>query len=227
MAHLVFLSAQDSSTGKQRRVVERVRGKWRSSTLSGYLRTGDDITYRENFRMNRKTFNKLLGLLKPTSFAMCDEARFPTPVRGNKRRSPQSIAYARAHTDPPSTRYKLAVCLYAMAQGGRFKLIGDAASLGKNTVRKWMTAFCDAILQEVRPIYMPGTAFSSADRAAVQGQFASRRGFPNVTLACDGSHIPYHPLGGKKVKMQYRNYKGWTSILAVAFVVCGLLLQVL
>ena len=65
---------------------------------------------------------------------------------------------------------------------------------------------------------MPGQAFSSADRDAVQGQFASRRGVPNVTLACDGSHIAYKPCGGKKVKLQYRNYKGWTSILAVAFV---------
>jgi hypothetical protein len=217
MAHVVFLAAQDSSTGQPRRVVERVRGKWRNSTLSGYLRC-DDITYRENFRMNRKTLDKLLGLLKSTSFAMRDEARLVRPVRSKKRRTPESVAYARAHTDPPSTRYKLAVCLYAMAQGGRFKLIGDAASMGKNTVRKWMVLFCDAILQAVRPIYMPGQAFSTAERAAVQGQFASRRGIPNVTLACDGSHIPYHPRGGKKVKMQYRNYKGWTSILAVAFV---------
>ena len=217
IAHVVFLAAQDSSTGQPRRVVERVQGKWRCSTLSGYLRC-DDKTYRENFRMTRRTLDKLLALMQTTSFATHDEAHFAQPVRTNARRTPESAAFARAHTDPPSTRYKLAVCLYAMGQGGRFKLIGDAASVSKNTVRKWMASFCEGILQTVRPIYMPGQAFSSADRDAVQGQFASRRGVPNVTLACDGSHIAYKPRGGKKVKLQYRNYKGWTSILAVAFV---------
>ena len=218
VARILLLIAQDSSDRAPRRVVERARGKWRGSTIAGYLRGGDDKTYCENFRMNRKAFDKLLALVKHTAFAQSDEAEHVQLHKCTTRRSRQSIAYARAHTDPPTTRFKLAVCLYAMAQGGRFKLIGDAASLGKSTVRKWMVLFCDAILKVVRPIYMPATPFSPDERDAVQGQFASRRGLPNVTLACDGSHVPYHPRGGKKTKMQYRNYKGWTSILAVAFV---------
>ena len=51
----------------------------------------------------------------------------------------------------------------------------------------------------------------------MQGQFASRRGIPGVSLACDGSHVPFKPKN-KAVAGDYRNYKGWTSILAVAFV---------
>eukprot|EP00966_Prymnesium_polylepis_P322513 7378771-Prymnesium_polylepis.1 len=64
---------------------------------------------------------------------------------------------------------------------------------------------------------MPGTPWSDDDRKAVQGQFASRRGLAPVSLACDGTHIPFKPKG-KKLAMEYRNFKGWPSILAVAFV---------
>ena len=55
------------------------------------------------------------------------------------------------------------------------------------------------------------------ERAEVQGQFASRRGLWPCTLACDGSHIPFKPKN-KQLAVEYRNYKGWHSILAVAYV---------
>eukprot|EP00966_Prymnesium_polylepis_P006155 140962-Prymnesium_polylepis.1 len=64
---------------------------------------------------------------------------------------------------------------------------------------------------------MPGTACFDMERQAVQGQFASRRGLSPVSLACDGTRIPFKPKG-KKLAMEYRNFKGWSSILAVAFV---------
>ena len=35
-------------------------------------------------------------------------------------------------------------------------------------------------------------------------------------LACDGSHIPFKPKS-KKVAGEYRNYKGWSSILVLAW----------
>lgn len=66
LARFVMLAA---SRTDQRRHVERASGKWRGSTLSGYLR-GDDQTYVENFRMTRETFNKLLSLLAASEFAL-------------------------------------------------------------------------------------------------------------------------------------------------------------
>ena len=61
MSQLVLYScAADESS--ERRHVQRNSGKWRGSTISGYLR-GDDQTYVENFRMNSATFDKLLALL--------------------------------------------------------------------------------------------------------------------------------------------------------------------
>ena len=38
-----------------------------------------------------------------------------------------------------------------------------------------------------------------------------------MNLACDGSHIPFTKYA-KKDANDYRNYKGWHSILTVAFV---------
>ena len=70
MSQLVLYScAADESS--ERRHVQRNSGKWRGSTISGYLR-GDDQTYVENFRMNSATFDKLLALLEHTSFATAE-----------------------------------------------------------------------------------------------------------------------------------------------------------
>ena len=119
-------------------------------------------------------------------------------------------------TDPPTLRFKVAAGLYALAQEGSIKVKADVASVGESTLRGWLASFAAAIRSVIKPIYMPGTPFTPADRAAVQGQFASRRGIKVASLACDGTHIPFHPKN-RSVSSDYRNYKGWTSILAVAF----------
>jgi hypothetical protein len=109
------------------------------------------------------------------------------------------------------------VALYATGQGGPVKVLGDAASIGVSTLHKYLEQYADACTTHLKPIYMPGTACFDMERQAVQGQFASRRGLSPVSLACDGTRIPFKPKG-KKLAMEYRNFKGWSSILAVAFV---------
>ena len=128
--------------------------------------------------------------------------------------------FQKAHErlDMPDLSFKVAVCMYALGQGGPLKVLADVASIGESTLRRYLHLFVQAVISHIKPIYMPGQPFSSEDRAAVQGQFASRRGLPNVTLACDGSHVPFKPKS-KKVAMEYRNYKGWTSILTVELTV--------
>ena len=145
--------------------------------MAGYVNTGDDITYITNFRVDHDGFAALLGLLSNSEFALDlpGEASRSTAVRGGKRKR-RDTGFAREHTDPPTTKFKLATCLYAMGQGGRFKVIGDAASVDKTTVRKWMASFCTVVRNILRPIYMPRKPFSAEDLEAIQGQFASRRG---------------------------------------------------
>ena len=47
--------AAQEQDGAPRRVVPRCLGKWRGSTLSGYL-SHDDTTYKENFRCTDPEF---------------------------------------------------------------------------------------------------------------------------------------------------------------------------
>ena len=87
MAHVLMLASTEKREPQVRRVVDRCDNKWRGSTISGYIRTGDDLTYCENFRMNRDTFKKLLGLLEPSAFAM---ASVPVPPSVGARRAKRS-----------------------------------------------------------------------------------------------------------------------------------------
>ena len=134
-----------------------------------------------------------------------------------RRRSAEHIAHARAHSDPPHLRFRVACCLYAMGQGGRLKVCADAASIGESTLRGYLERFCAAVVATVRPVYMPSTPPSAEHIKARREKFCSRRGIDCGALACDGTHIPFRP-DSKKEAQDYKNYKGWTSILCLAFV---------
>jgi len=194
-----------------RRVVERARGKWRGSTLFGYVR-GDGETYRANFHCSKKQFDGLVHMLQGSEL---DKAENRTQFVRN--RGVNVTQRAREHTDPPTLLFKVAACMYALCQEGSIKVKADVGSVGASTLKGWLAAFAAAVRSKIKPVYMSGKPFSEEELAAVRGQFASRRGIQVCALACDGSHIPFHPKN-RRVMMDYRNYKGWTSILAVAFV---------
>ena len=86
-----------------------------------------------------------------------------------------------------------------------------------STIRRWLQAFCKAVIQAVKPIYMPYGPPSPHVLRRVHSEFASRRGIQNIAMAVDGTHIPFHPTCAATT-MDYHNYKGWKSILCVAFV---------
>lgn len=104
---IVNMSAADEQAGGPRRVIARNIGKWRGSTISGYLGSKYDSVWIENFRMVKTTFNKLVKLLDHSAFAT--ECSLPVKVVGKpvgKFHSAAHVSYARAHTDPPTTRYR-------------------------------------------------------------------------------------------------------------------------
>ena len=209
---LLAAVAAACSSAEERRTVSRALGKWRGSTLSGYLRDGDDQTYLENFRCTKARFEALVEQLRDSPLDVTPPKALTSDWRKVRR-----TQKAREVVDSPSRRYKVACALYATGQGGPIKVLADAASIGKSTLRKYLEQYADACTKRLKPIYMPGTPWSCEERSAVQDKFASRRGFRPVSLACDGSHVPFKPKG-KRWQMEYRNFKGWTSILAVAFV---------
>jgi hypothetical protein len=180
-----------------RQKIERADGGWRGSTLNGYLVHGNDSIYRKNFRVTKHTFHVLLGQLKGGGFCQDNRARNPAKQQ--------------------TGRFKLGTSLYFFAQGTGWKAAGDCASLGESTVKKYVDHFIDGTFQVLRPIYMPKTPPSAEKVQAIRKEFAARRGVPNVAMATDGTHVPFRP-DNEATAIDYRNYKGWTSILAVAFV---------
>jgi hypothetical protein len=184
---------------RQRRVVLRAKDSWKGSTMFGYTMVpeeNDDKTYLDNFRMNKDTFASVARDIEKSG------ARFvPRPGCVKKPRV------------TPPVRFKLGTCLYVLALGCCVKAAADVASVGKTTVDLWLAQFQEVAMSHLKPKYMPGTPPSEAGLEHVRSEFAARRGVPNVALACDGSHVPFGTHHG-----DYRNYKGWYSILVLGFV---------
>ena len=183
--------------GYTRRRITRADGEWPASTMSGYVSLDQyDDVYAKNFRVSRATFDVLLGQLQRGG---C--------LRDNQSRNP-------LHQVPG--RFKLGVCLYFFAQGTGWKAAADCASIGETTVRTYVEDFMDGVVRVLRPIYMPPKPPDAASLVAIRSEFASRRGVWNIAMAVDGSHVPFRPP--TEDANDYRNYKGWHSILVVAFV---------
>jgi len=149
-AVVASLLASSAAEDTNRRKETRALGKWRGSTLSGYLRN-DEKSCRDNFRTSDNRLSTLVSLLEKTPLDRADSANVQLLDRG--RRVTRKATEAR---DPPTLRYKVATCMYAMAHGGPIKVLADVASIGTSTLRKWLNQFADGMMTRVKPIYMPG-----------------------------------------------------------------------
>ena len=183
----------------KRRIIRRGHAGWEGSAINEYVVHGDEQTYKDKFRVSRKSFKILSNHLTDAGYLMMNNSRNP------ERRQ--------------SAEFKLGVCLYFMAGKGKGDLeaVGDAGHIARSTVLQYLDDFCNAVCIALKEIYMPSEAPSPANVVAIRKQFASRRGIANVGMATDGCHIPYVPQH-ERTKNDYKNYKGWTSILVVAFV---------
>ena len=68
----VVMASQTTQEKAGRRTVERTAGKWRGSTISGYLR-GADRTYLENFRCSKHRFKDLVSQLRHSGLDRASE----------------------------------------------------------------------------------------------------------------------------------------------------------
>ena len=191
------VSGDRAGVRKKPIIIVRAKDHWRGSTMYGYVYQNGAAVYKKNFRMTKNTVDTVLRRLQEAGFFLDGQSRNPNcAIPG---------------------RFKLAVALYFFAQGSGYKAAADCASLGESTVQRYVNELIDGTLQVLKPIYMPAKPPSPARLAAIRSEFAARRGVPNVAMAVDGSHVPFKP-DDKATAIDYRNYKGWTSILAVAFV---------
>ena len=191
-----------SKVKRVRRKYVRASDEWKGSTLFGYLynqETDDakEAIYKQKFRMTVKMFDSIASQLSASSCTF-------VPRHGFIKRKISKLK-------PVS--FKLGACLYVLALGACIGSAADTASIGKSTLELWLRQFATACCTVLRPVYMPAKPLSPSLLQQVRSEFAARRGVPNVAMACDGSHVPFRTHHD-----HYRNYKGWYSILVVAFV---------
>ena len=77
----VLLVMANSAAGQARRVVPRALGKWRGSTLSGYLKH-DDQTYVERFRATRAQLDGLVVRLQGSQLDTAENQLVRVTARG-------------------------------------------------------------------------------------------------------------------------------------------------
>ena len=174
---MLLLTGQGSDVWFARRKIQRAAGGAMGSTMWGYYNDGDEKTFLYNFRMTKDQLEGGHRMLAEgghlhDSQSRHVEYRFPG-------------------------RFKFAVCMYVLAHGGGagpyFKAAADCASLGESTVEGWIGQFCTAIMAVMAPVYLllepPSSHYIDLCKAA----FAARRGFPYVSQAGDGTHVPFNP----------------------------------
>jgi hypothetical protein len=88
--------------------------------------------------------------------------------------------------------FKVAVGLYHMGHSGTWRTTSNVCGIGLATARSYTKLFANAVVNLLKPVYMPGTP--CADRLErVKCKFAERRGLGDVAMTVDGTHVPWTP----------------------------------
>jgi len=172
------------------------RKGWKESPLAQAIMEWDDVEFRRRFRVSRGVFNMIVERLSASGHVwdnLCKDPRYRTPAW-----------------------FKVGVTILHLAQGGTWWQTGFCSRVSEAVVLKWVTQTCAGIVEVLRPDYLR-TPTSVEECNTDQQRFAERRGIANVGGAVDGTHVPWAPESEEHME-QFRNYKGWYSILVVAAV---------
>ena len=148
LAAALYLAKQEEKRSKpKRRIVQRANGGWEGSTINGYIKHGDEATYKHNFRATKSNYKIIVQKLSAAGYIATG-----TP-RNKKLRH--------------SAEFKVGVCLYFFAGHGNGdeKAVGDAGSIGQSTVRKYLDVFCQGVNRVLKPIYAVHAANPGASAA--------------------------------------------------------------
>ncbi|XP_049523939.1 uncharacterized protein LOC125945726 [Dermacentor silvarum] len=109
---------------------------------------------------------------------------------------------------------RVAIGLYRLCSSAEDRSVAELFAVGRSTVNVAYREFCEAIIQtmEAEWIKMP-TASSMAEHIR---EFTATLEFPQAMGSLDGCHFPVSPP--KESATDYRNYKGWYSIILLALV---------
>ncbi|KAL2096942.1 hypothetical protein ACEWY4_006149 [Coilia grayii] len=168
----------------------RVRSKdwWERVVLQEF----NDDEWRENFRMSRRSFMKLCGVVNPFMKPAENPVRTPIPVQ-----------------------MRVAIVVYKLGSCCEYRLVANQFGVHKSTVMTFMRLFCKGMVESAvihKFIKVPN--LEEARRTA--RHFQEKYHLPQVIGCIDGTHIPIlPPSDGYR---DFVNRKGWPSFVLQAVV---------
>ena len=174
---------------KSRTCWMRVRSKdwWERVVLMEF----DDEEWKENFRMTRRSFNKLCvmmeGVMRPESVTV----RAPVPLE-----------------------MRVAIVLYTLASCAQYRIVANQFGVHKSTVKKFVYIFCKGMVSSVIHNFIKVPTPEEA--VGIARRFEDKFNIPQIIGCIDGIHIPVLPPSDSY--KDFKNRKGWPSYVLQAVV---------
>ena len=169
-----------------------------------------DKCFKENLRVDRRTFNYILGIVGP----MMERGKIPMigTVDVGKR-----LAIALTVNKTPTLLCPAKIILIlkifqVLATNCEYNEIGHMYGQGKTTIHDCFKSFIKVAKVHLvnKHIKMP----SLIEFERISEEFEQRWQYPMAIGCIDGSHFPVQVP--KSQALDYYNYKGWLSVLVLA-----------
>lgn len=174
-----------------RRIWMRVRSR---AYWPNILKYADEEYWLSTFRMTSDTF-----------LYICDE------LRDHLKPAHNPFHQAR---EPIAAEEQVAICLYYLASGSLYRVVGDVFGIHKSTVCVIVHKVCNKIVEKLIQQWI--TIPDEHECEEISERFRARCGLPRIILAIDGSHIPVTPPSNGRT--DFSNRKGWPSVVLQAAV---------
>ncbi|KAM4541681.1 uncharacterized protein PAE49_018607 [Odontesthes bonariensis] len=173
----------------RRKVWMEIRSKdwWERVVLTEF----DDEDWKKNFRMTRRSFNKLCGIMEGVMKPERVTVRAPIPLE-----------------------MRVAIVLYKLASCAEYRVVAKQFGVHKSTAIKMVYQFCTGMVASAihNFIKVPTTE----EAISIASRFEQKFNIPQIIGCIDATHIPViAPSDGYK---DFVNREGWPSYVLQAVV---------
>ncbi|XP_077492216.1 uncharacterized protein LOC144103347 [Amblyomma americanum] len=109
---------------------------------------------------------------------------------------------------------RVAIGLYRLCSSSEERSIAELFAVGRSTVNQAYSELCEAVVELMEDDWVKMPTLDTMPEHIREFNAACQ--FPQAVGALDGCHVPVSPPTENAV--DYRNYKGWYSIILLAIV---------
>ncbi|XP_028901135.2 uncharacterized protein LOC105219772 [Zeugodacus cucurbitae] len=110
---------------------------------------------------------------------------------------------------------RMAIALYTLGSSAEYRTIGRLCGISKTSVCCILKDFCRGVWDKISSKYLT-SSFLTQEKITECVEGFTKIGFPQCLGAVDGCHVDISPSASDAV--DYFNYKGWYSMVLLAFV---------